>query len=210
MANFELLLANQKAPAAEKGTGGGSAPAAKGDESGSGWRWVKVGAAAVGGGALFAVTGKAALWVKWAGVGSSLTGVRLELGSTSSCSNSQKVLQWPHGVPGVCIGCSSSACHGKAGIEEDVISAACGQATSFLPTSACESPACDLLHTLMCLVARPHGAPIFSLMLPPHNPHGPSRSPFLLCRRPGGPGACSWTGLGHDPSWRQRCSCRHG
>ncbi len=70
VANFEVLLANEKAPVAA-----GQGPVAKGGGE-SPWeqrmRWLKVGAAAVGGGALFAVTGEGERgwsWVREGGEG---------------------------------------------------------------------------------------------------------------------------------------------
>lgn len=60
VANFEMLLASEKCPASDKEAAAASA-AATAKAGPSSWeqrlRWVKVGAAAVGGGALFAVTG---------------------------------------------------------------------------------------------------------------------------------------------------------
>ena len=60
VAAFEFLLANDKAPVADKAS---AAPSAAADKAGpTVWeqrmRWAKVGAAAVGGGALFALTGE--------------------------------------------------------------------------------------------------------------------------------------------------------
>lgn len=75
VANFEYLLANEKAPSAEQAA---AAPSAAADKAGPTlWeqrvRWAKVGAAAVGGGALFALTGGLAAPALAAGLGSVLT-----------------------------------------------------------------------------------------------------------------------------------------
>ncbi|GAB4821221.1 hypothetical protein N2152v2_008267 [Parachlorella kessleri] len=57
VANFELLLANQKAPTSSSSSAQEGKQQLVAPGEGGSWRWLKVGAAAVGGGALFAVTG---------------------------------------------------------------------------------------------------------------------------------------------------------